>query len=82
MPGQDDIIYLADIEDRTGEFFDKFDGRIDDMEGNLDGAFDGLESGGIKAAAVMGAVGGAVAMITTKLLNLAIAGTQAFVVYT
>ena len=81
MPGPDDILYSASVEDHTGEFFDRFDQRIDEMEQKGDTAFTGLEQGGGKAAAIMGVVGGAVGALTTKLLEMGFAGTQAFIGY-
>jgi hypothetical protein len=79
MPGPDDLIYAAEIEDNTGEFFDNFDDRVDEMENSLDGVFSGLEGGAVKLGAIMGAVGGAVGFVTGKLLDLAYTGAQAFV---
>lgn len=81
MPGPDDILYSASVEDHTGEFFDRFDQRIDEMEQRGDTAFTGLEQGGGKAAAIMGVVGGAVGALTTKLLEMGFAGAQAFIGY-
>ncbi len=81
MPGQYDLVYSAAIDDYTLEWFEEFDDRVDNMKEKTDGAFDGLEKGGSKAAIVMGAVGGAVAMITNQLINMAMAGGQAFVGY-
>lgn len=82
MPaGPDDLIYSAEVEDHTGEFFDRFDNRVSDMEGRMDGAFSGLEQGGSKAAVIMGLVGGAVAGVTAKLVDLAFTGAQAFLNY-
>ena len=81
MPGQDDIIYDAEINDRTGEFFDRFDQKIDTMEQKSKGAFSGLEEGGDRAAILMGMVGGGVAMLTNKLLEMGYVGAQAFIGY-
>ena len=81
MPGQYDLVYNAKIDDYTLEWFEEFDDRVDNMKESTEGAFDGLEKGGGKAAIIMGAVGGAVAMITNQLLNMAMASGQAFVGY-
>jgi hypothetical protein len=82
MPGEDDLIYSAEIEDNTGQYFDNFESRVDEHESRVGNAFSKIESGGAKAAAVMGIIGGAVGGLTLKLLDMAAAGAQAFVGYT
>jgi len=78
MPGPDDIVYDASINDRTETFFNKFDQRLTQMETRASGAFTRMEGGvkkfGAAAGIVGGVVGGVVGMIAGELIQ---AGKQA-----
>lgn len=77
MPGSpDDVVYKASVDDKTGEFFDRFDARLSNMAGRADRSFSNIEKnvGGI--GKVAGIVGGIVSSVSTKALDMVLGTAQ------
>lgn len=79
MPGQDDLIYRASIDDKTDAFFQNFDQRIDQLTNKVEGGFSNIEGGMNQMGATAGIVGGLVAMLGTRLLDTVANAIRGFV---
>lgn len=77
MPSPDDILYGASVDDKTGDFFDRFERRVTESGQIASKGFQMAESGIGKFGAAVGVVGGIVGgvvgsittMIGTRLLD-------------
>lgn len=72
----DEMLWKASVEDKTGEFFDKFDKRVNQTDANTSAKLGGMGGNMGKVAIIAGAVGGAFSAIGTTLLKAVTGGVQ------
>ncbi len=78
MPGPDDVIYQASVDDKTGSFFDRFDKRVTDTSTKASAAFDKMGGGLGKFGAIAGVIGGVVGGVVGTLASTAIQAAARF----
>lgn len=67
--GSDDLLWRASIDDRTVEFFDRFDRRLSQVEQNSQQAFSGVDKGMKQSSASGGALIGIFSSLTTAVIG-------------
>ena len=75
----DDIIYDASVNNKTEEFFKKFDEDLDKLTRSAEEGFDNVEGSINRAGITAGLVGGAMALVTQSVATAALGAIQAFV---
>lgn len=73
----DDILFRADVDDKTIEFFERFDRNIERIADAAEQGFAGVDRRVKQSGKEIGAVAGIVASLNAKLLDLAMKGVGA-----
>jgi hypothetical protein len=68
----DDILYTAEVEDKTQDFFKNFDKKLDELSAKASTSFSKVESGIKNAGKVAGVLGGVIGGITAQLSSMAV----------
>lgn len=77
--GADDLIFQALVQDKTIEFFNNFDKRIDQLESRSSQGFSNVERGIAGIGPAIGIVGGIIGGLTTQLIQFGYQGAAALV---
>lgn len=77
----DDIVYSASIDDKTSAFFDDLDKQFAESQKMIDEWSTDVDSRVKQTGVEIGLVGGIVAALTTKLLEMGAQGLQAFTAF-
>lgn len=76
-PGDDDIVYMAYVDDQTIEFFERFDRNVARTADAAERGFANVEESIGQAGTVGGLIAGVVGGITTKIIELGLQGVAA-----
>lgn len=74
-----DILFRAAIDDQTAKFFEQFDARLKAMEATTSAGMKGVENSVHQSGVEIGLLGGVVAGLTNKLVEMALQGVTSFV---
>lgn len=72
-----DIVFGAEVDDRTIEFFNRFDANVERLAATSEQGFDKVEGAIRDVGPAIGVIGGLVAGLTTKMVEFAVQGLNA-----
>lgn len=75
----EDILFKADVDDKTLEFFQRFDANLDRVANAAESGFEEVDRRVKQTGKEIGALSGIVAGLTVKLLDLGYKGAQALI---